>query len=106
MKTGVTNANNPGTSATYTVAEGDTFVALATATDVDGAVGAVAPTIGVNGGADEAYFDFSGGQLSFNSPPDYEFDASVGQNNEYVVILTAFDALILIMMCIKPLQLE
>ena len=59
MKTGVTNANNPGTSATYTVAEGNSFVALATATDVDGGN----PTIGVNGGADEAYFDFSGGQL-------------------------------------------
>ena len=57
LKTGVTNANNPNPSASYSVSEGNSFVVLATATDVDGGN----PSIIVSGGADQAYFTFSSG---------------------------------------------
>ena len=87
LKSGVTSADNSSSSVSYTVQEGNTFVALATATDVDGGT----PTITISGGDDAAYFTFSSGQLTFNSAPDFEFPLDSGGDNIYNVILTAPD---------------
>lgn len=89
LKTGVTNASNTNASASYSVSEGSRFVCLGSATDVDGGD----PSIVVSGGADQALFTFSGGQLTFNSSSgfDYEFPLDNGGNNVYEVTLTAED---------------
>ena len=69
LKTGVTNANNPNhRQATRLQREIHLLLWLLLQMLME-----VAPSIDVNGGADAAYFNFSSGQLSFNSPPDYEF---------------------------------
>ena len=77
LKSGVTSADNSSSSVSYTVQEGNTFVALATATDVDGGT----PTISLLSGVDKAYFTFSSGQLTFNSAPDFEFPQDFDGDN-------------------------
>ena len=87
LKSGTTNATNANSNVSYTVQEGNTFVALATASDVDGGT----PSIIINGGDDAAFFVFENGKLQFNAAPNFEFPGDVGSNNEYEVSITAID---------------
>jgi len=71
-----TNDNAPviTTAATQSLAENTTIVAALTSTDAD-TVGTNPANFSITGGADAAKFDIVGGNLMFNSAPDYETDA-------------------------------
>ena len=73
------------TGATQSVAENTTFVAALTSTDAD-MVGTNPATFTITGGADQALFAISGGNLVFNTPRDYETQA-----HSYQVQVTAND---------------
>ena len=73
------------TSASLSVAEGQTIIAALTATDVDSAGIGSAPFT-ISGGADASLFDVAGGNLVFKSARDYETHA-----HSYEVIVTAND---------------
>ena len=73
------------TGATQSVAENTTLVAALTATDAD-TVGTNPATFTITGGADQALFGISGGNLVFNAPRDYETQA-----HSYQVEVTAND---------------
>ena len=75
------------TGATQSVAENMTLVAALTATDAD-TVGTNPATFTITGGADQALFGISGGNLVFNAPRDYETQA-----HSYQVQVTASDGL-------------
>ena len=62
------------TGATQSVAENTTLVAALTATDAD-TVGTNPASFTITGGADQALFGISGGNLVFNAPRDYETQA-------------------------------
>ncbi len=81
------NDNAPviSTSASQSVAEGMTQVALLTSTDLD-SVGINPATFTITGGADMSLFGIDGGNLVFNSPRDFETDA-----HSFDVEVTAFD---------------
>ncbi|MFC1764959.1 cadherin domain-containing protein, partial [Planctomycetota bacterium] len=88
----VTNVNeNPvmTSEATVDVAENQTTVLTASATDVDGDV----PTFAISGGADRDFFviDSDSGVLTFVSAPDYETMADDDGDGVYVVRVTAVD---------------
>ncbi len=59
----------------------------ADATDADSA----APTYAITGGADAALFSINTttGEVTFNSPPDYEIPADANADNDYVIEITA-----------------
>ena len=71
--------------ATQSVAENETFVAALTSTDAD-TVGTNPASFSITGGADQALFGISGGNLVFNVPRDYET-----QDHSYQVEVTAND---------------
>ena len=71
------------TSTAISVNEGDTFVTVLAAIDVDGPNDV---TLTMTGGADEALFDVVGGNLVFRNLPDYE-----GGVHEFEVEVTASD---------------
>jgi len=59
------------------------------------AIGSISTTIYSIGGADASAFSINGstGELSFNSVPDFEANASNAGNNTYEVVITAVDAI-------------
>ena len=75
------------TGATQSVAENTTLVAALTATD-DDTVGTNPAAFTITGGADQALFGISGGNLVFNAPRDYETQA-----HSYQVEVTANDGI-------------
>ena len=75
------------TGATQSVAENTTLVAALTSTDAD-TVGTNPATFTITGGADQALFAISGGNLVFNAPRDYETQA-----HSYQVQVTANDGI-------------
>ena len=75
------------TGATQSVAENETFVAALTSTDAD-TVGTNPASFTITGGADQALFGISGGNLVFNTPRDYETQA-----HSYQVQVTANDGI-------------
>ena len=75
------------TGATQSVAENTTLVAALTSTDAD-TIGTNPATFTITGGADQALFAISGGNLVFNTPRDYETQA-----HSYQVQVTASDGL-------------
>ena len=70
--------------ASYSVSEGNSFVVLATATDVDGGN----PSITVLEERIRQFYIFFR-QLNFNSPPDYEFPQDNGGDIYNVELTTA-----------------
>ena len=62
------------TGSTQSVAENTTLVAALTSTDAD-TIGTNPATFTISGGADQALFGISGGNLVFNAPRDYETQA-------------------------------
>ena len=86
----VTNVddNDPvfaASTATYSVAEGQTVVATVIATDGDGDTITYTLT-----GADQDDFEISDtGDLRFNTAPDFENPSDAGGNNVYVVVVAA-----------------
>ena len=76
-----------GSTASINVAENNTTVTTVTASDGDGDT----PTFTITGGADQGLFsvDFNSGVLTFDTAPDFE--APVGGDNSYEVIVTASD---------------
>ena len=88
--TDVTNEHPPvfTSGADVNAAEGTTAVTTVTATDADS--GQV--TFTLSGGADMALFSITtAGVLTFNTAPDYENPADIGQTNEYEVLVTVTD---------------
>ncbi|MCC6811847.1 MAG: DUF11 domain-containing protein, partial [Deltaproteobacteria bacterium] len=87
MAVTVTNVNEPPvftSSATVNVAENQTAVTTATASDPEND----ARTFTLNGGADASFFSItSGGVLTFQSARDFEAPADAGANNVYNVIV-------------------
>jgi len=85
----VITSNGGGSSASVTIAENLTAVAMVAASDADGAV----PTYAISGGADAALFsiDAQTGALAFLAAPDFETPADADQNNIYEVIVRASD---------------
>ena len=83
------NDNAPAitTEATQSLAENTTLVAALTSTDAD-TVGTNPATFTITGGADQALFAISGGNLVFNAPRDYETQA-----HSYEVQVTANDGI-------------
>ena len=75
------------TGAIQSVAENTTFVAALTSTDAD-TVGTNPATFTITGGADQALFAISGGNLVFNAPRDYDTQA-----HSYQVEVTASDGI-------------
>ncbi len=75
------------TGATQSVAENETFVAALTSTDAD-TVGTNPASFTITGGADQALFGISGGNLVFDAPRDYETQA-----HSYQVEVTANDGI-------------
>ena len=73
------------TEATQSVAENMTLVAALTSTDAD-TVGTNPASFTITGGADQALFGISGGNLVFDAPRDYETQA-----HSYQVEVTAND---------------
>ena len=72
-------------TATYSVAEGQTVVATVIATDGDGDTITYTLT-----GADQDDFEITDtGELAFNTAPDFENPTDAGGNNVYVVVVTA-----------------
>ena len=89
----VTNVddNSPSFSsdATVSVAENETPAYTAMATDADGST----LTYSLSGGADAALFTIDGttGQVSFNTPPDFEAPGSADGDNDYEIMVTVSD---------------
>ena len=75
------------TGAIQSVAENTTLVAALTASDAD-TVGTNPATFTITGGADQALFGISGGNLVFNAPRDYDTQA-----HSYQVEVTASDGI-------------
>ncbi|HEX8616213.1 MAG TPA: Ig-like domain-containing protein, partial [Thermoanaerobaculia bacterium] len=85
-----TTANNDPvftSSNSRSVVENTADAGAITATDADGD----AVTFSITGGADAAQFSIIGGNLVFNSAPDFEAPADAGANNQYQVQVTAND---------------
>ena len=84
------NAPTITTNASQSVAENTTTVAALTSTDPD-TVGTNPATFTITGGADQAKFAIVGGNLVFQSAPDFESPTDADTNNTYVVEVTAND---------------
>lgn len=82
-------SNGDGATASISVRENNTAVALLAASDPE----AAALTWSIAGGADAAKFtvDAATGFLSFKSAPDFEAPSDSGRNNIYDVIVRASD---------------
>jgi hypothetical protein len=77
---------------TASVPENATAVMTVTATDVNTPPQTV--MFSIAGGADQSRFSItSGGQLSFNSPPNFELPSDLNFDNVYNVVVRAADAL-------------
>ena len=84
------NDNSPvfSTSATQSVAEGNTAVVTLASTDADAGASV---SYSIIGGADQGDFSLAGADLSFASAPDFEAPADDDANNEYIVQVQAND---------------
>ena len=83
------NAPSFSSDATVSVAENETPAYTAMATDADGST----LTYSLSGGADAALFTIDGttGQVSFNTPPDFEAPGSADGDNDYEIMVTVSD---------------
>jgi VCBS repeat-containing protein len=70
-----------------TVQENTTAAGALTATDPDGDT----LTFSISGGADAGHFSIVGGNLVFNSAPDFEIPTDADGNNQYLVEVTVSD---------------
>jgi VCBS repeat-containing protein len=74
-------------SSTRDVPENTTSAGALTATDADGDT----LTFSISGGADSGHFSIVGGNLVFNSAPDFEVPTDADGNNQYLVQVTVSD---------------
>ncbi len=86
----VITSNGGGSVATVAVAENQTAVTTVTATDANAGQ---TVTFTLSGGADEGLFSITpaGGELTFNTVPDFENPVDMGSDNMYEVIVTVTD---------------
>ncbi len=90
----VITSNGGGATASVNVAENQTAVTDAQATDPDGETEGAGLTWSITGGADAAKFSINAttGVLTFASAPDYETPGDANGDNDYEVQITVTDS--------------